>query len=56
MEIDESIKQVIIDLFTDIMHAHKDPSSCDYNECEIDPCHWCSQVQNIIDTLKKEDG
>jgi hypothetical protein len=35
--------RVADDLITEVMRAHADPESWDYNECEKEMCAWCEK-------------
>ena len=38
-------------LLSDVMRAHADPESPDYNECETSPCQWCARCAELGVTL-----
>lgn len=35
-------------LLWDVLGAHSTPDSCDYQECDVDPCQWCVDARRII--------
>lgn len=35
-------------LLKDVMRWHRDNQSADYNECDKDPCYWCSRVIDLL--------
>lgn len=38
-----------LDLLNEVMRSHADPDSPDYNECDKDPCAWCTEAKELID-------
>ena len=35
-------------LLREVMTWHSDPTSPDYNGCEVDPCHWCAVAASLV--------
>jgi len=48
----KELKSLIIETLLDVYHAHRDPESCDFNDCEKDPCAWCEDADEIIKALE----
>ena len=44
---------LVIELLEDVMGLHSDKESCDYNECDTDPCAWCDDAKKVIDNIHK---
>ena len=42
-------------LLQDIMDIHRDPEDGQYNECDTDPCAWCTEAKELVEkpSLKK---
>ena len=45
----------IVRLLEERMDWHKDKDSCDYNECEKDPCQWCYEAKVVVDRIKMKE-
>ena len=43
-----SREEMIRELLEDIMQAHRDDDSPDYNHCEDSPCAWCEQAALVL--------
>jgi hypothetical protein len=41
---EESFKE----LLCEVMRAHADPDNPEYNECDIEPCEWCTRAGELI--------
>lgn len=45
----ERRRQTVEELLLDVMQAHADKRSNDYNECDDDPCAWCQDAKSYLD-------
>lgn len=45
----QTITDRCLNLIKEVMAAHSDPDSGDYNECDKDHCAWCEEAQTILD-------
>ena len=43
----EKLKQMA-KLLLEVTNWHSNPKSYEYNECEIEPCHFCSTVALLV--------
>ena len=43
----------ILDLLKDIIYNHRDPNSWDYNNCDGEPCMWCTRAMEVIKIKEK---
>jgi hypothetical protein len=41
------------ELLKQVMDWHSDPGSVHYNQCDTDPCHWCTMAQATFDAATK---
>jgi hypothetical protein len=41
------------ELLRAVMWWHQDPESAEYNECEKDPCYWCTMAQATFSAATK---
>lgn len=41
-------------LLSEVISAHSDPESCDYNECDIpsEECMWCTEAKKVLQKLE----
>ncbi len=44
--------ELTIELLEEVVCWHSDKASIDYNECDVDPCLWCSQAKDSIKFLE----
>jgi hypothetical protein len=40
--------QAAKELLKEVMEWHSDMESPDYNECDKEPCHWCTNAKLIV--------
>lgn len=50
------MSDLIIDLLQDVMNQHSHPDSADYNECDKEPCQWCTEAAEEIAKLRTQQG
>ena len=36
------------ELLGEVMRAHADPDNPEYNECDVEPCEWCTRAADLI--------
>jgi hypothetical protein len=41
------------ELLKQVMDWHSDPGSLTYNQCDTDPCNWCTLAQATFDAATK---
>lgn len=46
------IRTLAIDLLEEVVSAHRDIESPDYNECEKDMCQWCEDANKVLKEIK----